>query len=94
LFCLSAVSSYRALTFFWYLHGSVFRDTRKGYLRVKGESKANSFYEVYFHLLDRQDKLLHMTPRTVMTPHWSHMYASIHVIYIKCLHFWNIFLNY
>lgn len=69
LFCLSAVSRYRALTFFLYLHDSIFRDTRKGYLRVKGESKANSFYEVYFHLLDRQDKLLHMTPRIVMTPH-------------------------
>ena len=70
LFCLSTVSSYRALTFIWYLHGSIFRDTREGYLRRKEESKANSFYEVYFHLLDRQDKLLNMTPRIVMTPHW------------------------
>jgi len=75
LFCLSAVSRYRTLTFFWYLHGSIYRDTRKGYLRAKGESKANSFCEVYFRLLDRQDKLLHMTPRILMTPHWNHVYT-------------------
>jgi hypothetical protein len=93
LFCSSDVSRCRTLTLFWYLHGSNFRDTHKGYLRVKGESKANPFCEMYFRLLDRQDKLLHMTPRIVMTPHWNHVYTCTRAIYITFLHFWTIFLE-